>query len=102
MSNTSFYLATRLLYQASHSDQIDILSKNTGVVIISLGEERTLRFKQIKEENIIFDYSLSNGSLLYMTQKVQKDWRHAIPKDNSIRPRMSMTFRKIKSDIENK
>ena len=31
-----------------HSDQMDILEEGTGVVIISVGEARTLRFRNIK------------------------------------------------------
>lgn len=78
-----------------HSDQIDILAKNTGVAIISLGEERILKFRKIMNKEIEFDYSLANGSLCYMNQETQLHWQHSIPKDESIKPRMSLTFRKI-------
>lgn len=79
-----------------HSDQIDILANNTGVVIISLGEERILRFRQIGNNDNKYDYHLRNGSLLYMNQKIQEEYQHSIPKDETINPRMSLTFRKIK------
>lgn len=79
-----------------HSDQIDILSVNTGVAIVSIGEERRLRFRQIEDKEIKYDFSLGNGSLLYMTQQVQKEWHHAIPKDDTSNPRLSLTFRSIK------
>ena len=44
-----------------HSDQTDILEENTGVIIISLGETRTLRFRNIKDrhDNIDFNLALS-------------------------------------------
>ena len=34
-----------------HSDQTDILAPDTGVVIVSLGETRTLRFRNIADKN---------------------------------------------------
>ncbi len=78
-----------------HSDQTAILEKNTGVVIISLGEERILRFRQVLDKTIKFDYPLANGSLLYMNQEVQEKWQHSIPKDATTNARMSLTFRSI-------
>lgn len=78
-----------------HSDQIDILAKNTGVVIVSLGQERILQFRNIVDKEIKFNYSLKNGSLLYMNQETQLNWQHSIPKDESTKPRMSITFRNL-------
>lgn len=79
-----------------HSDQIDILFENTGIAIVSLGATRILRFRNIKNPEIIIDYSLPSGSLIYMTQDVQNKWHHAIPKGDTEEGRMSLTFRKIK------
>ena len=79
-----------------HSDQTDILVENTGIAIISLGETRILRFKNIENNELIKDFELPSGSLIYMTQEVQKLWLHAIPKSNTENGRMSLTFRKIK------
>lgn len=78
-----------------HSDQTDILSAGTGVAIISLGETRTLRFRNISDRSLIKDYALPSGSLIYMTNEVQDEWQHAIPKANTDKGRMSLTFRKI-------
>ena len=78
-----------------HSDQIDILEKNTGVVIISLGEKRILRFRQILDKTIKLDYPLASGSLLYMNQAIQELWQHSIPKEETAKARMSLTFRSI-------
>jgi alkylated DNA repair dioxygenase AlkB len=79
-----------------HSDQIDILEGDTGIVIISLGETRTLRFKNMADENIQKDFLLPSGSLVYMTQQVQKEWKHAIPSSETEMARMSLTFRRMK------
>ncbi|WP_231373998.1 alpha-ketoglutarate-dependent dioxygenase AlkB [Aureivirga marina] len=78
-----------------HSDQTDILAENTGVVIISLGETRTIRFRNIANPEIKKEYQLPSGSLFYMTAEVQKEWQHAIPKKNTENGRMSLTFRKL-------
>lgn len=79
-----------------HSDQTDILFEGTGVAIVSIGETRTLRFRNIKNRDLIRDYALPSGSLIYMTNEIQDEWQHAIPKSHTEKGRMSLTFRKIK------
>lgn len=79
-----------------HSDQTDILYQNTGVGIISIGETRTLRFRNIKNRELIQDFELPSGSFIYMTNNVQDEWQHSIPKSDTENGRMSLTFRKIK------
>jgi alkylated DNA repair dioxygenase AlkB len=78
-----------------HSDNTDILSPGTGVVIISVGSNRTLRFKNKIDKDNIIDYDLSNGSFFYMNDAVQLDWLHSIPKSDAVGPRISLTFRDI-------
>ena len=78
-----------------HSDQTDILHPGTGVAIVSLGAARTLRFRNIENEELRHDYLLENGSLVYMTQEVQHAWKHAVPKAPGAGARMSLTFRKM-------
>ncbi len=78
-----------------HSDQIDILAENTGIVIISLGETRLLKFRKIEDKSIFTEFELPSGSLFYMNQEIQTTWQHAIPKSNTKNPRMSLTFRKL-------
>jgi alkylated DNA repair dioxygenase AlkB len=79
-----------------HSDQIDILEADTGVAIISLGQARILRFREINDKTNTVDFELLSGSLFYMTQDVQAKWEHAIPEAATDAERMSLTFRKIK------
>ncbi|MDF1695400.1 MAG: alpha-ketoglutarate-dependent dioxygenase AlkB [Saprospiraceae bacterium] len=79
-----------------HSDQTDILFEGTGVAIISIGETRTLRFRNILDKEIKVDYPLPSGSLIYMTNAVQEKWQHAIPRSVTENGRMSLTFRKMK------
>lgn len=80
-----------------HSDQIDILYKNTGIIIFSFGSSRILRFKNKIDSNIIYDLLLEHNSYFYMSQQVQKDWLHSILPDisNEKSERFSLTFRKI-------
>jgi len=78
-----------------HSDQTDILYEGTGVAIVSIGETRTLRFRNIADKSIIQDFDLPSGSLIYMTNAVQDKWQHAIPKSDTDKGRMSLTFRKM-------
>lgn len=80
-----------------HSDNTDILEKNTGVVIISIGSTRTLRFKNKLNKETLIDYTLSDGSLFYMNDDIQNDWLHSIPKSDATGPRISLTFRHIKN-----
>lgn len=82
-----------------HSDQTDILVENTGVVIVSLGASRVLRFRRIGQKELVHDYQLPSGSLVFMTDEMQTEWQHAIPKDDSTSGRISMTFRQIKADL---
>jgi alkylated DNA repair dioxygenase AlkB len=78
-----------------HSDQTDILYPGTGVAIISVGETRTLRFRNIQDKETFVNYELSPGSLIYMTQEIQDLWQHAIPESDTENGRISLTFRKI-------
>jgi alkylated DNA repair dioxygenase AlkB len=77
-----------------HSDRTDILLPGTGVVIVSLGSTRTLRFRNINDRSII-DFTLRSGSLFYMTADVQNLWVHSIPSDDTDNGRMSLTFRNL-------
>lgn len=81
-----------------HSDQTDILADGTGVAIISLGDTRILRFREISNKENKIDYPLPAGSLIYMTQEVQGFWQHAVPKSPESKGRMSLTFRHIKPE----
>jgi alkylated DNA repair dioxygenase AlkB len=79
-----------------HSDQTDILETDTGIAIVSLGETRILKFRNIANPEHFLTYELPSGCLFYMTQEVQANWQHAIPKSDTDNGRISLTFRKIK------
>jgi alkylated DNA repair dioxygenase AlkB len=77
-----------------HSDRTDILLPGTGVVIVSLGSTRILRFRNISDRSIV-DFTLRSGSLFYMTADVQDLWVHSIPVSDTYSGRMSLTFRNL-------
>ena len=79
-----------------HSDQTDILETGTGIAIISIGETRTLKFRNIENSNQFLTYELTAGSLIYMTQEIQTIWQHSIPKSETENGRMSLTFRQMR------
>ena len=79
-----------------HSDQTDILETGTGIAIVSLGETRILKFREIANHDSSFSYELEPGSLIYMTQQIQKEWQHAIPASDTENSRISLTFRRIR------
>lgn len=83
-----------------HSDQIDILEPQTGVAIISVGAVRTLKFRNILNPELFESFELTAGSLIYMTQEVQKIWQHSIPQSNTEEGRISITLRKMSKTIK--
>ena len=78
-----------------HSDSSEELLKGTGVAIISLGAERLISYKNKEDRELIYQYALKPGALLYMNDAVQQEWLHAIPKQEGVGERISLTFRHI-------
>ena len=79
-----------------HSDQTDILEADTGIAIVSVGETRILKFRNIDNPEEFLNYELTSGSLIYMTQEVQSIWQHSIPKSDTSNGRISLTFRRMR------
>jgi alkylated DNA repair dioxygenase AlkB len=79
-----------------HADRTDNLEAGTGIAIVSLGTTRHLRFKHLNDPERVLEYELVPGSLIYMTQDIQKEWLHAIPKAGTTEGRISLTFRRIR------
>jgi alkylated DNA repair dioxygenase AlkB len=78
-----------------HSDEIDNLETGTQIIIISLGTERKLSFRSTADYEQRRQYLLPHGSLLYMSQRTQEFWSHAIKRANVLDGRISLTFRRI-------
>lgn len=80
-----------------HSDDTSILQPGSGVAIVSLGSDRTITFRS-KDQGVLVDCGLIPGSLLYMDASVQENWMHSIRKQTIAEPRISLTWRAIRSD----
>ena len=78
-----------------HSDEIDNLEQGTQIIIISLGVERKLSFRSKSDYSQRAQYLRPHGSLLYMSQRTQEFWSHAIKRANVLEGRISLTFRRI-------
>lgn len=78
-----------------HSDANEQLEAGTGVVIVSLGHPRLMVFRH-KQTDATFDYLLASGSLLHMSDALQMEWLHAIPKAPDAGERISLSFRLLK------
>ena len=78
-----------------HSDSDEELKEGTGVVILSLGAERTITYRSKSDKEYKVKYLLKPGALLYMDNEVQQKWMHAILKEQNVKERMSLTFRHI-------
>ncbi len=79
-----------------HSDDTDVLNIDTGIAIISLGETRTIKFRNIEYPELVVRYGLQSGSLLYMTQELQRQWQHSIPRTDTTQARISLSFRSVR------
>ncbi len=78
-----------------HSDEIDNLEAGTQIIIISLGVDRKLSFRSRTDYSQRLNYLLPHGSLLYMSQRTQEFWSHAIKRASVPEGRISLTFRRI-------
>jgi alkylated DNA repair dioxygenase AlkB len=78
-----------------HSDETDSLEAGTQIIIISLGTDRKLSFRGRSDYSQRIQYLLTHGSLLYMSQRTQEFWSHAIKRANVTDGRISLTFRRI-------
>lgn len=81
-----------------HADTTHFLEEETGVAILSLGDSRIFQIRRKAVPTEMLNYVLTPGSLIYMPISVQEEWQHAIPKVVSERGRISMTFRKMKTE----
>ena len=77
---------------APHRDSPDSFGPKPTIVILSLGETRTLKFEN-EEENFSFD--LESGSVFIMSGNSQTNYLHSLEKSDTINCRYSLTFREF-------
>lgn len=78
-----------------HSDTSEELKEGTGVGIVSLGASRFISYRSKGDRAIKHRYLLKSGDFLYMDDRVQEHWMHAIPKQEEAGERISLSFRHI-------
>lgn len=78
-----------------HSDSSEELAEGTGVAIVSLGAARTIIYRSKRDKSLEYSYVLESGTLLFMSNRIQDEWLHAIPREAGVGERISLTFRQI-------
>ena len=68
-----------------HSDNEKELGESPIIASVSLGAERKIRFRDIKNHSKNVSVILKHGSLLIMKGKTQENWQHQIPKSKKIK-----------------
>lgn len=105
----NFVLVTRYTdgsqYIGWHRDKEDDLEDNPHIVGVSFGAERDFMFKPkdlvpkdiLVDRNNNLELKVGHGSIICMNHPTNTYWYHSVPKRASIKkPRISLTFRKIK------
>lgn len=79
-----------------HADD-ETMMDCSNIASISLGEERTFKFRDKQSKKTVWKKQLENGSLVWMKENCQRDLEHEVPKTSkTCGPRMNLTFRKFK------
>ena len=78
-----------------HQDSTKAFGNSHYIILYSIGEERIMRFKNINNNNDIFDIKLKSNSLLIIYPEINYNYQHSILKDNTKNVRYSLTFREF-------
>jgi alkylated DNA repair dioxygenase AlkB len=79
-----------------HSDDEPMMDCS-NIASITLGEERTFKFRDKTSKKVLWKKQLENGSLVWMKEDCQNVLEHEVPKTSkACGPRMNLTFRKFK------
>ena len=78
-----------------HSDDEPELGSSPTIASLSFGESRRLRLRH-KSTGESTSLELTDGSLLVMRGRSQRDWDHCVPKSKkNLRERINATFRQV-------
>lgn len=77
---------------APHRDSEISFGANPTIVVLSIGENRSLYFDENDTKNT-FSFKLMSGSVLIMSGSSQRYYKHYIKKDDTVNVRYSLTFR---------
>lgn len=78
-----------------HRDSYDELEPGSLIAIASFGATRALVFRSTDRQHREA-FRLAHGSMLLMTEDTQRDWQHAVPRDDTAGLRISLTFRRFR------
>lgn len=79
-----------------HADAEPELGPAPVIASLSLGAVRRFQLRHKRDASDRLDLDLPSGSLLVMRGALQQHYKHAVPKQRSIRePRINLTFRRI-------
>jgi len=80
----------------AHMDNEQDLDPETPIVALSFGAKRNLIFQRKGFQSVTLP--LEHGSLYVMNPPTNQMWKHSIPYESDVKePRISLTFRRIKS-----
>lgn len=79
-----------------HSDDEAELDPGAPIASLSLGCVRRFRLQHRRRRQARLELPLASGSLLVMHAPMQREWRHALPRDRRVTgPRINLTFRRV-------
>lgn len=78
-----------------HGDTTKMLAPETGIAIVSVGDNRIMQVRRTNNPTEMYHYILLGGSLFFMSNTMQTDWQHGLPKVVGAQGRISLTFRKM-------
>ena len=79
-----------------HSDNEPSICQNSFIFTYSMGQTRTMLFRDLNTKKLLCKTRLDHGSLILLPKLSQSCFEHSIAADNSVYPRLSLTFRKMK------
>jgi hypothetical protein len=89
-------------YIGYHRDKTNSLKPNSKIVVLSLGENRTMDIQKIyrqaneKKTKKILELDMIHGSLFELTLETNRDHKHQIRKTKQTKKiRVSLTFRRV-------
>ena len=96
----NYYPAGSDSYLPEHSDNEPAINPESHIFTLSLGESRTLSFREMSTKNNVLDHVCDHNSLYLMSRHSQNFFLHRIEKPHSevksaSRERFSLTFRCI-------
>jgi alkylated DNA repair dioxygenase AlkB len=84
-----------------HADNEKELGINPIIASLSIGQTRRFDIKHKDNPNLQYKFELTSGSLLIMRGALQHHWVNRIPIQKKVsKPRINLTFRTIKNDLE--